>query len=397
MLNALIASTFLAVPAFAPHDPLGCELIAYQQQQETAPKVQDPKHQKDIQNDIELGTKYSKEIEKELKFSKKQEYIDRVQRIGAELAAIAQVTHAKASWGDKRLSPFTYRFFVIENDSPNAFSIPGGFIYVHEGLLEFSESDDELAGVLAHEIAHASFRHLATLQREASKLQNITLPVILAAIVAGGKTGGDIAVGTQLYQQVKYSGWGEAAEMAADYGGLQYMVKSKYNPTGLLTFMERLAVRDRALEKGIDLGIFRTHPPSRKRAETLSKEIVAAGQKVRRSQVTTSFSTIIKPVGETVEAWFGGKKLYTFVGADARTRAETAAEKLNAFFDETPEMYEIAITQDGAVVGRGKVLFKISEDDAKAAKSDYGKLQSKTELALKRSVSYLSSMVWLAR
>ena len=69
----------------------------------------------------------------------------------------------------------------------NAFSLPGGYVFVFDGLVKYSESDDELAGVLAHEICHAKFRHVATLDKEASKLQAISLPAILIAIFSGGR------------------------------------------------------------------------------------------------------------------------------------------------------------------------------------------------------------------
>ncbi len=117
--------------------------------------------------------------------------------IGGELAAIANASKVRTTWGDKRLNPFEYTFKVVEEDV-NAFSLPGGYIYIYEGLVKYAESDDELAGVLAHEIAHASMRHVATMQREAGKLSAMQNPLILAAILIGGAKGGDAMMVGQL-------------------------------------------------------------------------------------------------------------------------------------------------------------------------------------------------------
>jgi predicted Zn-dependent protease len=384
MLLPLVLSWVMALqePSQAP-DLSNTHVLADQQ---------DPKHQKEIQSDIELGTKYAEQIAKELKFSKDQEKIDRIQRIGQQLAAVAQKTTVKVSWGDKRLNPFTYRFFVVEDKDVNAFSVPGGFIYVNEGLIDFAESDDELAGVLAHEIAHAALRHLATLRREQSKLDVFTIPAILVALLGGGKGGVETATGIQLFSIAKASGWSVKAEQAADYAGLQYMVKSSYNPTGILTFMERLARKDSLGPAGVlDLGIYRSHPPGPERASALFKAMKEANVPVQRSAVTTTFRTIVEhnDLGNP-EIWFAKKKIYTFTGPDAETRAENAANRLNQFFDAMPEMYELTIKSDGTVMGKGKTLFRILPEDATGLKSDLGSLRSSTELALKRSVSVVT-------
>ena len=355
-------------------------------------------HQKDLQNDIEAGKKFSVEVEKELKLSKNQEMADRINRIASGLAEIARVTPVKVTWGDKRLNPFPYTFKLLEDTDVNAFSLPGGSIYINEGLLKFIESDDELAGVIAHEIAHASLRHLATLQKEAAKLSSWTLPAILVAIFAGGRAAPDAIFATRLFEQSQSSGWSQKAESAADYAGLQYLLQSKYNPTGILTFMERLARgRDVGLENGVDQGIFRTHPPSKERATELVKQMAAAKVPVQRSAVTTSFSMAVKKVAdEKFEAWFGPRRIYTFVGDKAQIRAEAAAARVNQFFDQTPEMFEIVIRKDGAVVGRNRVLFRIEPGDASELKVQMSQLEADTVQALRRTASYLS-LVWLAR
>lgn len=356
------------------------------------------RHQADLKADAELGAKYAAEIEKDpkLKVSTNAEMIARLQRIGGELAQIANSTPVEVSWGDSRLNPFSYQFRVLQGDEINAFSIPGGYIYFYEGLIKYAESDDELAGVVAHEIAHASFRHVATLRREASKLDVIQIPLILAAILTGGATAQGLLLGGGLLGTAMTSGWSVKAEQSADFGGFQYMRKSRYNPLGLLTFMERLAYDDRNKAQ-FDWGIFQTHPPSRERAQAIVRRLGEAGIPIRRSQVTQSFRTQIKPGDDgSVELSFNSVKVFSFAGSNALIRADEAAANLDAFFDGLPKMFEVTV--DGAnLLGRGKVLFEVTAEEVALAKQPMADVAEEAARRLKRVAYDLSYRTWDAQ
>lgn len=356
------------------------------------------RHQADLKADAEMGAKYAAEIEKDpkMKVSTNAEMIARLQRIGAELSQIANTTPVEVTWGDSRLNPFAYQFKVLQGDEINAFSIPGGYIYFYEGLIKYAESDDELAGVVAHEIAHASFRHVATLRREASKLDVIQIPLILIAILSGGAAAQGALLGGTLLGTALTSGWSVKAEQAADYGGFQYMRKSRYNALGLLTFMERLAYDDRNKAQ-FDWGIFQTHPPSRERAQVLVRRLNEAGIPIRRSQVTQSFKTQIKPGDDgSVELSFASVKVCAFAGSDALIRADEAAANLDAFFDGLPKMFEVTI--DGSsLLGRGKVLFTVTEEEAALAKQPIADIAEEAARRLKRVAYDLSYRTWDAQ
>lgn len=357
------------------------------------------RHQDDMKTDREVGKKYAAEVDKELKATKDKAMQERVERIGKEMAAIANATHANASWGDKRMNTFDYTFKVVEDKDVNAFSLPGGYIYVYDGLLKFAESDDEIAGVLAHEIAHAAFRHVATLQREQSKLTSIQLPLILLAIFTGGASAAGTAIqGSSLLNQAVGSGWSVKAEQAADYGGFQYMLKSKYDPTGMLTFMERLAVKERQSPLGFELGIFQTHPPSRERADALMARMRTANLPIRRSKVASSFRVESKPAADgTVQLTFGGRPLVLLAGADATSRAGEAVERLNTFFDSLPEVYEVKVGEDGEILGRRENLITLTEADAAAGKSTLDSLQTTTLGRIRNALFNIGYRVWDAR
>lgn len=362
---------------------------------ETKEQKAERQHQEDLKRDEETGKKYAADAEKQYHLSTNKEYNERVQRVGGVIAAIANKTPINVLWGDKRLNPFTYEYKVIQGDDVNAFSIPGGHVYVFEGLMKRVESDDELAGVLAHETAHAEERHVATLQHEAGKIQNLTLPLILIAILTGGAgAAAGVLGGTGLFTQAEGSGWSVKAEESADYGGFQYMLKSPYDPTGMLTFMERLAKLNQ-LSDSINWGIYTTHPPSRERAETLIGYMNAAHVPIRRSRVAASFRTSVRDViGGGVDLVFAGKTLTTFAGADAKARGLAAADKVNTFFDTTPELFELKAGPDGAILGDGTVLYKISPADAAFKNQSPADAQDQAFKAMQRALYATGGRVW---
>jgi len=379
---------------------MGLSCVAFAGQEPAAqaadPKVeaQKKRHEQDVKNDIETGKKYSEEVEKELKLSKDQAGLQRIQAMGAELAQIANSNPLIATWGDKQHSEFPYTFKLLEGDDVNAFSLPGGYIYVYEGLLKFAESDDEVAGVLAHEISHAAFRHVATLQKEQSKLQLVQIPLILATIFSGGRAGGELLQLSTLVGTALTSGWSVNAEQASDFGGFQILTKSKYSPIGMFTFMERLAKKDRVAEGAIDWGIYRTHPPSRERADALADRLKAAGVPLKRSLVTTSFRTTAKEVKPGVfELSFGSRKLVTFGGADAQTRANAAVARLNDFFDTVPAMFELR-RAGSKLYGHQTLLFELRPEDAAAIGASEAEAQQKALDAMRRAVYNLTFRVW---
>ncbi len=354
----------------------------------------DVKHQKDIDGDIAMGKKYVEQVEKTEKISKDEEMQKRVKRIGGVMADLANKTHIIALWGDKRYSKFDYDFKVLQGKDVNAFSLPGGHIYVYEGLLNFVQSDDELAAVLGHEVAHAALRHVAQLQHDAAKNQAIEIPLILASILRGGNTGYGVLMGTQLASQAILSGWSQRAEDAADYGGFQLMRQSPYNMAACLTLVERL----NTMEKNnpllsIDWGIFRTHPPSDERVSAIVHDLKQANIPIHRSAVTTSFSAQLKKVDGGVQAWFNNKLIYTFTGDDADHRAEASRKRLNEFFDSMPALTDVTNNGD-QILGKAGVLIDVQPGDADKAKVSVPELVDKTKTSIKGALFALALQTW---
>lgn len=389
LFGSLLLAPQAAAPAQDPKKPDAQKPVETKEQK--AERI----HQEDLKRDTETGAKYSAEADKQFKASTNQEYIARVQKIGAVIADIANKTPINVLWGDKRLNPFHYTYKVIQGDDVNAFSLPGGFIYVYEGLLKQVESDDELAGVLAHETAHASERHVSTLQKEQSKMQSISLPLVLLAILTGGASAAGNALGlSSLVMQATGSGWSVKAEESADYGGFQYLLKSPYDPTGMLTFMEKLARRN-MLTDNIDWGIYKSHPPSKERADTLTGYMNAAKIPIRRSRVAASYRTTVQDAtGGGVELRYSGKTLVTFGGPDAKARATAAAERVNEFFDSQPQLFELKKGDNGQILGAGKVLFQMTSTDVLPSVASVDQGQTQAMKAMQLALYGIGSRIW---
>lgn len=360
----------------------------------SVPQTSQEKYEKELQDDREIGRKAVEYYDAQYRPSKDEAAVARVKRIGNALALIANATPVKTLWGDSRHANFQYTFKVVESNDVNAFSLPGGTIYVFDGLVKFCESDDELAGVLAHEIAHAEQRHIATLRKEQAKMEKFTLPLILAAIFTGGATLGAVGAGTGLIGTAITNGWSQKAETSSDFAAYQYLTKSNYEPTGLLSFMERLRLQEFNQTQGQDLGIFRTHPPSKVRAERITGYMKAGGQMPRRSVVTRTFRTTVRAESNgTVRLVFGERPLFVVAGKDAVARAEKMVPVLNDFFDSVPEPFEVR-EGEGEIRGGNRLLVRFTSADAQAVGQSMDDLTKNSARNIRASLIGLAYHLW---
>jgi len=159
-----------------------------------------------------------------------------------------------------------FSFFVIEDPVINAFALPGGFIGVHTGLLEATRNEDELAGVLAHEVAHVTQRHIARSihsgQRQSMMSMAIMLGAILAAVAGadGDAVQGAIAVaqGTAAQQQINFT---RSNEYEADRVGIEALARAGFDPQGMASFFEVISRSNTPMEYRTP-EFLRTHPVS---------------------------------------------------------------------------------------------------------------------------------------
>jgi len=195
-----------------------------------------------------------------------------------------------------------YRIEIVDATDFNAFALPGGFVYVHRGLLERVNSTDELASILGHEIAHVAARHSAA---QMSKAQLLNIGVLGAAIATGGaiQNYGDLI---NLGAALTFNKFSRDAEREADHFGTQYMIEAGYNPEASLTVMRQIQSLQDAEPSTLETW-FMTHPPTAERVENLTGEIEVVRSEqpevLKRVMQRNSFIALLD--GMAVGEWNG--------------------------------------------------------------------------------------------
>jgi len=224
-----------------------------------------------LEKEIGLGKQLAQEVERSSKLVDDPVVTEYVNRVGQNLV---RNSDAKV--------PFTIK--VIDSDEVNAFALPGGFFYVNSGLILRANEESELAGVMAHEIAHVAARHGT---KQATKGDLVQIASIPAMIFIPYTWAGYAAYqGMNFLIPMTFLKFSRDAEREADFLGLQYMYKSGYDPNSYVTFFERIQA-DEKRRPGTIGKAFSTHPPTPERIENTQKEI-ARILPARQEYVVTS-------------------------------------------------------------------------------------------------------------
>jgi predicted Zn-dependent protease len=176
---------------------------------------------------------------------------------------ITQVGNKVAAQTNEGDHDFT--FFVIEDPRINAFALPGGYIGVHTGLLEATRSEDELAGVLAHEVAHVTQRHIARAVHASSRQSILSTAIMLGAILAGVAGGGSdvmqagmaVAQGTAAQQQINFT---RSNEHEADRVGISALADAGFDPYGMASFFDVMSRQNTRAPDERAPAFLMTHP-----------------------------------------------------------------------------------------------------------------------------------------
>ncbi len=202
--------------------------------------------ERDLNKEQKLGKKLSENIEKKYEVVEDLNQNSLITEIGNKLAKVSE------------LKGMNYHFKILNIEGPNAFSIPGGYIYVTYDLFDYIQSDEELAGILAHEIAHVIHNHALKQTRDNTKF---TLLTILGVLLTGEP---NVAVLGKLTTITFLNQYSREYEEEADLTAINLLIKAGYNPVGFLTFLERLYARE-MFKPEVNLGIFQTHPETENR------------------------------------------------------------------------------------------------------------------------------------
>ena len=206
------------------------------------------------QKEIDMGRTLAKQVNKELEIVQDESVQARVRTLGQRLAAVC----------DRQ--ELIYEFTVVHDEEVNAFSLPGGYVFVNDGLINNTKSDDELAAVLAHEIGHIAARHAVKRYETSIGAQLVQLASLAAA------RQGDVARGVGIAIQATRLAYAREDELAADRLGVKYLKAAGFDPTAALRMLEHLHAVDQQkthyLPRGVRPQYAQTHPyvPERIRA-----------------------------------------------------------------------------------------------------------------------------------
>ena len=208
-----------------------------------------------IERQVADGRRYSQMIESQVKLVNDPVVTEYVNRIGQNIVrnSDAQV-------------PFTIK--VIDSDVVNAMALPGGFFYVNSGLILAADEEAEMAGVMAHEIAHVSACHYGREMTRAQLLQMASIPLIFI----GGAIGYGAYEASGLAIPMTFLKFSRTFEAQADYLGVQYMYRAGYDPSAFVSFFEKIQAMEKK-KPGTLSKAFDTHPQTPDRIEKTQEEI----------------------------------------------------------------------------------------------------------------------------
>ena len=215
------------------------------------------------QEEVALGKQSHTEFMQEMKLSKDPLLLEQINRIGPKIAAVS----------DRQ--DYTYQFYIVEGDDLNAFTTPGGNIYVYTGLVHAMQTDDRIAGVVAHEIGHCAAKHVAKKFQKALGY-NIIYAIALSA---SGDNRQLVELGAGTLMSLAMSAYSRKDEYEADILGVKYTTLAGFDPKGLIESFEIL----KAKEKGPKVPtLLSTHPHTDDRINALKEEVALAPYKYRR-------------------------------------------------------------------------------------------------------------------
>jgi len=262
-----------------------------------------------IKEEEELSREVMKTVSRSFKLIEDPVIVDYVNKIAKRIMVVLPP------------QPFRYQFYVIKEDVYNAFATPAGHIFVNSGLIAAMESEEELAGILCHEISHVSARHISQKIERAKKVQLATMAGLIAGALLGaggaGTAANALAMGSMAAGQSAMLAYSREDEMQADQLGLNYLARAGYNGKGLITMMQKM--RDKQWF-GTDQvpSYLMTHPASEDR-------IIYIDSWLARN-----------PVPESRMDTYGFKRAHTFLVANYEDE-ETSLRRFEKAVKKTPE------------------------------------------------------------
>lgn len=217
---------------------------------------QEEKYYYSTDKEVAMGQAINRQVEKELKFSNDPLQKKRIEDIGKKIAAVS----------DRK--EIDYYFQVLDDNTVNAVSLPGGYVYVNSGLLDKVAGDDELACVLAHEVGHIVARHSI---KKLQAMQSYSILRLLVAVTPASGAGEVGSAADAAFLQFLL-GYSREDELLADQLGARYAKLAGYNPRAMITFLTRLQDINRRMPLA-ERSYFKTHPYVPDRIRVVKQEL----------------------------------------------------------------------------------------------------------------------------
>jgi len=224
------------------------------------------------EKEIAIGKQYSTEIDRQAKLLNDPVINEYVNRVAQNVARNSDLK-----------IPLTVK--VIDSPELNAFALPGGFLYVNTGLILAAEEEDQVAGVVAHEIAHVAARHWASQMTKATLLQYSMIPLIFVPMSYPVYLG--VMEAYMNGVPMAFLKFSRGAEAEADYLGIQYMYKAGYDPNSYVAFFGKVMEEERRVPGSVPQ-VFADHPPTGDRIIKSEEEIKEILPKREQYLVSTS-------------------------------------------------------------------------------------------------------------
>ncbi len=213
------------------------------------------------EEEARLGRQVLQMLREKAQFVEDPEVVNYVEEVGRRIIA-----HIGPHY-------FPFKFYVLKDETLNAFAVPGGYIFVNTGLLEEIDREDELAGVLAHELAHVQARHLAKRIEKLTRLNLASAAVTIVGLLLGrGEMGQALAVTSSALAATKALSYSRADEEEADRLGFEYLTAAGYDPRGFIEVFNKI-VRHRWLLSENVPSYLLTHPGTAERISYLESMI----------------------------------------------------------------------------------------------------------------------------
>lgn len=332
-------------------------------------------------NEVKFGAQIAQSIESHYRLITDPTQLGRLMRVGDAVSRVVE------------RQDLAYHFKILSVPGINALSIPGGWIYVTEGMMRFVRSDDELAGVVAHELTHVNHRHYYIQAERQTKMGPGLLLAIALSVLARSPVP---LMGAQISVQAVMNDYQRDLEREADLNGITYLTKTAYSPVAMLTLMEHLAQESRFSGQP-ELG-FEDHPQPQERVTYIHDDLVSLHIPIVRRPAEGYLRIALEPAqpasGAPVTIRVDGQPILV-LGAAAGSetpadRAAALAARLNTFFDRDPAPYDVRVVQVGgawSVVGGEMSLFEVTPQDAAFAQTSPEALAEDIHAKLARVIS----------